>query len=61
MLRFRGVPAAWEVAYTDSAMGKCRTRVTLTWRASGNRVHRTRLTVQSDLATRLISDIRPGD
>ncbi|MFI6010125.1 hypothetical protein ACIBAG_15125 [Streptomyces sp. NPDC051243] len=58
VLRAKGVPIAWKVDYNDSGMGHCWTRVTLTWQDSGNRVHRTQLMVQSDLATRLISGIK---
>ncbi|MFE2645647.1 hypothetical protein ACFXDO_24215 [Streptomyces nigra] len=58
VLRAKGVPIAWKVVYNDSGMGHCWTRVTLTWQDSGNRVHRTQLMVQSDLATRLISGIK---
>ncbi len=58
VLRAEGVPIAWEVVYNDSGMGHCWTRVTLTWQDPGKRVHHTRLMVQSDLQTQLISDIR---
>ncbi|CAM5343091.1 MULTISPECIES: hypothetical protein [Streptomyces] len=58
VLRSKGVPIAWNVVYNDSGMGHCWTLVTLTWQDSGNRVHRTHLMVQSDLATRLISGIK---
>ncbi|MDF3148795.1 MULTISPECIES: hypothetical protein [unclassified Streptomyces] len=58
VLRAKGVPIAWKVVYNDSGMGHCWTRVTLTWQDAGNRVHRTQLMVQSDLATRLISGIK---
>ena len=58
VLRAKGVPIAWKAVYNDSGTGHCWTRVTLTWQDSGNRVHRTQLTVQSDLATRLISGIK---
>ncbi|MBJ3810678.1 hypothetical protein JGB26_26875 [Streptomyces flavofungini] len=58
VLRVKSVPTAWKVVYNDSAMGHCWTRVTLTWQDSGNHVHHTRLLVQSDLATRLISGIK---
>ncbi|MDC0765368.1 hypothetical protein [Streptomyces sp. HD] len=60
VLRAKGVPVSWQVVYNDSGMGHCWTRVTLTWQDSGSRVHRTHLMVQSDLATQLISGIRPG-
>ena len=58
VLRGKGAPIAWEAVYNDSGMGHCWTRVTLTWQDSGNRVHRTHLMVQSDLATQLVSGIR---
>ncbi|WJV44749.1 hypothetical protein [Streptomyces flavofungini] len=58
VLRIKGVPTAWKVVYNDSGMGHCWSRVTLTWKDSGNHVHHTRLMVQSDLATRLISAIK---
>ena len=58
VLRAKGVPIAWEVVYNDSGMGHCWTRVTLTWQDSGDRVRRTRLIVQSDLESQLISGIR---
>ncbi|MEV0173576.1 hypothetical protein AB0I00_20965 [Streptomyces sp. NPDC050803] len=58
VLRAKGVPIAWTAVYNDSGMGHCWTRVTLTWQDTGNRVHHTRLMVQSDLATQLISGIK---
>ncbi|MFI7413417.1 hypothetical protein ACIBU0_32550 [Streptomyces sp. NPDC049627] len=60
VLRAKGVPISWQVVYNDSGMGHCWTRVTLTWQDAGKHVHRTRLMVQSDLATRLISGIKPA-
>ncbi|WP_328494673.1 hypothetical protein OHS59_19445 [Streptomyces sp. NBC_00414] len=57
VLRAKGVPMAWKVVHNDSGMGHCWTHVTLTWRDSGERVHRTHLTVRSDLDTRLVSGI----
>ncbi|QDQ16077.1 hypothetical protein FH965_01865 [Streptomyces spectabilis] len=57
VLRAKGVPTAWKAVHNDSGMGHCWSRVTLTWKDSGNRVHRTPLMVQSDLTTRLISAI----
>ncbi|MFE7172917.1 hypothetical protein [Streptomyces sp. NPDC057616] len=58
VLRAKGTPIAWEVAYNDSGMGHCWTRVTLTWQDAGNRTHRTHLMIQSDLGSRLITGIR---
>ncbi|MEU6378745.1 hypothetical protein [Streptomyces sp. NPDC046909] len=58
VLRAKGVPIAWEVVYNDSGMGHCWSRVTLTWEDSGEHTHRTRLMVQSDLSSQLISGIR---
>lgn len=60
VLRAEGVPISWKVVYNDSGMGHCWTRVTLTWQDAANRLHRTELMVQSDLATQLISGIRPA-
>ncbi|WP_030684391.1 hypothetical protein [Streptomyces sp. NRRL B-1347] len=58
VLRVKGVPTAWKVVYNDSGMGRCWSRVTLTWKDSRGHVHHTRLMVQSDLTTRLISAIK---
>ncbi|WP_438295506.1 hypothetical protein [Streptomyces sp. HUAS TT7] len=58
VLQAKDIPIAWSVAYNDSGMGHCWSLVTLTWQ-DGNHTHRTRLMVQSDLATRLISGIKP--
>lgn len=58
VLRAKGVPAAWKVVCSDSGMGHCWTRVTLTWEDAGNQVHHMRLLVRSDLETQLISGIR---
>lgn len=60
VLRHKGVPQSWQVTYNDSGMGHCWTRVKLTWKDHRHGVHHTRLMVQSDLATRLISGIRTG-
>ncbi|MGW0566017.1 hypothetical protein [Streptomyces tauricus] len=57
VLRAKGVPVAWKAVYGDSGMGHCWTHVTLTWRDSGERVHRTHLAIRSDLDTRLISGV----
>ncbi|MGW3938748.1 hypothetical protein [Streptomyces phaeochromogenes] len=58
VLRGKSIPIGWKVVYNDSGMGHCWARATLTWQDSGHRVHHTRLMIQSDLATRLISGIR---
>ncbi|MFE9120392.1 hypothetical protein [Streptomyces sp. NPDC007172] len=57
VLQAKDIPITWSVAYNDSGMGHCWSRVTLTWQ-DGNQAHRTRLMVQSNLATRLISGIK---
>ncbi|GHB32039.1 hypothetical protein [Streptomyces umbrinus] len=61
VLRTENVPTAWEAAYNDSGMGHCWSRVTLTRQESATSAHRIRLLIRSDLATRLISDIRAAD
>ncbi|MGW3093296.1 hypothetical protein ACWDCC_07580 [Streptomyces sp. NPDC001102] len=60
MLRAEGVPVEWSVVVNDSGMGHCWSRVTLTWKAAGH-PHTTRLMVQSDLSTLLISGIRTDE
>lgn len=60
VLRATGVPTAWKVVYNDSGMGHCWSRVTLTWKVSENHIRHTHLMVQSDIATRLISDLKIG-
>ncbi|MDX3384726.1 hypothetical protein PV682_25125 [Streptomyces niveiscabiei] len=57
VLRAQNVPLQWEVRYSDSGAGHAFTVVTLTW-GGGTDPERTRLAIQSDLATRLISDIK---
>ncbi len=57
VLRAKGAPVAWRVTYQDSAMGHCWSRVRLTWGPPQHR-HYSYLSVQSDLSTRLISDIK---
>ncbi len=57
VLRREGTPVAWRVTYQDSAMGHCWSRVRLTWGPPQHR-HYSHLSVQSDLSTRLISDIK---
>lgn len=56
VLRAQDVPTAWEVAYQDAGAGHLFTTVTLTW-GTGPDAGTTRLAVQSDLSTKLISDI----
>ncbi|WP_316529620.1 hypothetical protein [Kitasatospora brasiliensis] len=56
VLRAQDVPLHWEVRYHDSGAGHLFTTVTLTWGSGAHAAH-TRLAVQSDLATKLISDI----
>lgn len=61
VLRARGVPMAWQVAYNDSGMGHTWIRVTLIWQNSGKRPHPTHLMVQADLATLRISGIKADE
>ncbi|MFI1798766.1 hypothetical protein ACH427_15640 [Streptomyces sp. NPDC020379] len=56
VLRTEGTPSSWTVTYGDSGMGHTWTHVVLTCDAHGHST-RTRLEVQSDLATLRISDI----
>ncbi|MFD4657780.1 hypothetical protein ACFWP2_19375 [Kitasatospora sp. NPDC058444] len=56
VLRAQDVPTRWEVRYHDAGAGHLFTTVTLTWGTGPDAGH-TRLAVQSDLSTRLISDI----
>ncbi|MDH6122909.1 hypothetical protein [Kitasatospora sp. GAS204B] len=56
VLRAQDVPTHWEVTYQDSGAGHLFTTVTLTWGTGPDASH-TRLAVQSDLSTKLISDI----
>lgn len=57
VLRAKGTPVEWRVTYQDSAMGHCWSRIRLTWGPPEHR-HYSYLSVQSDLSTRLISDIK---
>ncbi|MFJ9458439.1 hypothetical protein ACIRST_25540 [Kitasatospora sp. NPDC101447] len=59
VLRAQDVPTRWEVRYHDSGAGHLFTTVTLTWGTGPDAGH-TRLAVQSDLSTKLISDIEEG-
>ncbi|WP_240351100.1 hypothetical protein [Streptomyces olivoreticuli] len=56
VLRAQDVPTGWEVRYHDSGAGHLFTTVTLTW-GTGPGAGHSQLAVQSDLATKLISDI----
>ncbi|MCI3930814.1 hypothetical protein [Streptomyces sp. AN091965] len=57
VLRAQNVPTAWRVTAGDSGMGKTTSTVRLTW-GTGQKPTYTYLTVQSDLATRRITDIK---
>ncbi|MEW2527259.1 hypothetical protein [Streptomyces sp. NPDC047071] len=57
VLRAQNAPIAWRVTAGDSGMGKTTSTVRLTW-GTGQKHTYTYLTVQSDLATRRITDIR---
>ncbi|PSJ29766.1 hypothetical protein B7P34_05815 [Streptosporangium nondiastaticum] len=59
VLRAQDVPTHWAVRYHDSGAGHLFTTVTLTWGTGPDAGH-TRLAVQSDLSTKLISDIEDG-
>ncbi|MGX1910042.1 hypothetical protein ACWIID_14440 [Streptomyces phaeochromogenes] len=61
VLRTENVPTAWEAAYNDSGMGHCWSHVTLTRQEPATPARRIRLLIRSDLATRLISDIRAAE
>ncbi|GGV33986.1 hypothetical protein GCM10010245_54890 [Streptomyces spectabilis] len=57
VLRAQHVPSAWRVTAGDSGMGKTTSTVRLTWGTGAERTY-TYLSVQSDLATRTITDIK---
>ncbi|WP_187370107.1 hypothetical protein [Streptomyces boluensis] len=57
VLMAQNVPSAWKVTSGDSGMGHTWSTVRLTWGTGQDRTY-TYLKVQSDLATRKISDIR---
>ncbi|MEC3956500.1 hypothetical protein VMT65_25930 [Nocardia sp. CDC153] len=59
VLRAQDVPTHWETRYHDSGAGHLFSTVTLTWGTGPDAGH-TRLAVQSDLSTKLISDIEDG-
>ncbi|WP_205718216.1 hypothetical protein [Actinomadura sp. WMMA1423] len=56
VLRAQDVPTAWEVRYDDSGAGHLSATATLTWGTGPDAGH-TRLALQSDLGTKLISGI----
>ena len=57
VLRAQDVPRRWKVRYDGSGTGHAFTTVVLTWGSDQHPTY-TRLAVQSDLRTKLISDIR---
>ncbi|GAA2716323.1 MULTISPECIES: hypothetical protein [Streptomyces] len=57
VLRAQDTPRAWRVTYDNSGAGHTWTRVRLTWGDEKKPTY-TYLSVQSDIATRLISDIK---
>jgi hypothetical protein len=57
VLRAQDTPSRWDVTYQGSGAGHMWTLVTLTW-GTGSHATTSKLSVQSDLATRLISDIK---
>ncbi|MGW8378183.1 hypothetical protein [Streptomyces sp. ODS28] len=57
VVRGEGVPVRWSVVYNDSGTGHTWSRVTLTWEDAEHRTRTSRLLVQSDLETKLISGI----
>ncbi|MFK0289918.1 hypothetical protein ACIQU6_05430 [Streptomyces sp. NPDC090442] len=59
VLRAQDVPTKWEVRYHDHGAGHLFVTVTLTWGTGPDAGH-TRLAVQGDLSTKLISDIEDG-
>jgi hypothetical protein len=56
VLRAQDVPNGWSLTQANAGAGHVWSTVVLTW-GTGSHVTHTTLTVQSDLATRLISDI----
>ncbi|MFE1285382.1 hypothetical protein [Streptomyces sp. NPDC058751] len=58
VLRAQNVPSAWKVTAGDSGAGHTWSTVRLTWGSPQHPTY-TYLTVQSDLATKRISGIRP--
>ncbi|GHF06240.1 hypothetical protein GCM10010359_04120 [Streptomyces morookaense] len=60
ILRAQNTPRAWQVTYDNSGAGHTWTRVRLTWGDDQHPTY-TYLSVQSDLSTKLISDIKQED
>ncbi|WP_392967326.1 hypothetical protein [Streptomyces sp. LN245] len=58
VLRAQNVPSAWKVTAGDSGAGHTWSTVRLTWGSAAHPTY-TYLTVQSDLATKKISGIKP--
>ncbi|MCC3776502.1 hypothetical protein [Streptomyces sp. UNOB3_S3] len=59
VLRAQNTPRAWQVTYDNSGAGHTWTKVRLTWGDEKKPTY-TYLSVQSDIATRTISDIKEG-
>ncbi|MUN40678.1 hypothetical protein GNZ18_29350 [Actinomadura sp. NEAU-AAG5] len=60
VLRTPDSPIDWEVRYHETGVGLLFTVITLTWE-NGDDVGHTRLAVQSDVGSKLISDIRDAE
>ncbi|MBZ6475922.1 hypothetical protein [Streptomyces griseocarneus] len=60
VLRAQNTPRAWRVSYDNSGAGHTWTRVRLTWGDEAKPTY-TYVSVQSDLTTRLISDIKEAE
>ncbi|MEV1026224.1 hypothetical protein [Streptomyces sp. NPDC050264] len=56
----QNVPVKWAVTYTGSGAGHSTALVTLTW-SDGKNAEISKIKVQSDLATRKITDLAPAD
>ncbi|MFJ8825114.1 hypothetical protein ACIREE_25455 [Streptomyces sp. NPDC102467] len=56
----QNVPVKWAVTYTGSGAGHSTALVTLTW-SDGKNPEITKIKVQSDLATRKITDLAPAE
>ncbi|MEU3354375.1 hypothetical protein [Streptomyces sp. NPDC037389] len=59
VLRAQNTPRAWQVTYDNSGAGHTWTKVRLTWGDEKKPTY-TYLSVQSDIATKAISDIKEG-
>lgn len=59
VLRAQNTPRAWQVTYDNSGAGHTWTKVRLTWGDEKKPTY-TYLSVQSDIATKTISDIKEG-